>query len=44
MNREGDTCANYNAFGYDPDGRIAWLSAFLFGPDWVPPFTVHLAQ
>jgi hypothetical protein len=38
MDSGRDCCANYNAFGYDPDGRVAWLSALLFGPDWIPPF------
>jgi hypothetical protein len=31
-----DTCADYNVFGRDPDGRIAFLAALFFGPNWVP--------
>lgn len=34
-----DRCANYNAFGRDPHGRLAFLAAFFFGPDWVPEYT-----
>lgn len=30
-----DCGANYNAFGYDPDGFLAALVAFFYG-DWVP--------
>ena len=33
-----DSGANYNAFGCDPNGLIAYLAAFLFGPEWVPDF------
>jgi hypothetical protein len=36
-----DRCANYNAFGYDPDGSIAGISAMLFGPEWIPPFPLQ---
>jgi len=39
--RKHDSCADYNAFGYDPDGRIAWVSATLFGPDWIPPYPLQ---
>jgi hypothetical protein len=28
--------ADYNIFGYDPDGRIASLAAFFYGPAWKP--------
>jgi hypothetical protein len=31
-----DDGANYNAFGFDPDGRIAYLVALFYGPDWLP--------
>lgn len=31
-----DHCANYNAFGYDPNGRYAYLSSLFFGPHFVP--------
>lgn len=34
-----DRGANYNAFGRDPNGRLAFLSAFFFGPDYVPAYT-----
>jgi hypothetical protein len=30
-----DTGTNYNAFGHDPDGSIAYLAAWFFGPNWV---------
>lgn len=33
--RSGDRGANYNAFGYDPNGFIAWIAAFFYGK-WVP--------
>jgi hypothetical protein len=36
-----DTCANYNAFGRDPNGLIAYLAGICFGPRWVPPYTVQ---
>ena len=26
--------ADYNTFGYDPDGWLAHLAAHFFGPDW----------
>ena len=31
-----DNGSNYNAFGYDPDGRIAYLVALFYGPGWRP--------
>ena len=34
--------ADYNAFGYDPDGRLANLAAYFFGPAWVPTNNDHL--
>jgi hypothetical protein len=34
--------ANYNAFGRDPNRLIAYLAAFLFGPNWVPPFPAQV--
>jgi hypothetical protein len=37
-----DNGANYNAFGRDPNGLIAYLAAFLFGPDWVPSFPAQV--
>ncbi|KAF8056932.1 hypothetical protein FPV67DRAFT_1451746 [Lyophyllum atratum] len=36
-----DRGANYNAFGRDPDGRMAYLAACLWGSDYVPPHTVQ---
>jgi len=29
--------ADYNAFGYDPEGRLAAVAAYFFGPAWKPP-------
>jgi hypothetical protein len=34
-----DHGSNYNAFGRDPDGRVAYLAALFYGPDWVPRVT-----
>lgn len=34
--RPVDTSANYNAFGWDPYGCIAYLCAIFFGPKYVP--------
>lgn len=34
-----DTCADYNAFGRDPYGRIAYLCAMFFGPHYSPAVT-----
>lgn len=36
-----DTCADYNAFGCDLDGRLAFLAAFFWGPAYVPHYTVQ---
>jgi len=33
MNYNG---ADYNAFGYDPEGRIAAVAAYFYGPAWQP--------
>ena len=33
-----DRCANYNAFGHDPDGRLAYLANMFWGPQYVPSF------
>jgi hypothetical protein len=33
-----DTGANYNMFGHDPKGRLAYLAVLFWGPDYVPPF------
>lgn len=37
--RPKDHGSNYNTFGYDPDGRVAYLAALSYGPHWVPRFT-----
>jgi hypothetical protein len=29
-------CADYNAFGYDPEGRLAAVAAYFYGPAWKP--------
>lgn len=34
--RPTDTGADYNAFGRDPYGWIAYLCALFFGPDYIP--------
>jgi hypothetical protein len=34
------TCTDFNAFGYDPDGRLACQAAVFWGPDWTPNYTV----
>lgn len=34
--RPVDTGANYNTFGWDPYGCIAYLCTFFFGPKYVP--------
>ncbi|RDB23628.1 hypothetical protein Hypma_009521 [Hypsizygus marmoreus] len=36
-----DRCANYNAFGRDPNGRVAYLASFFYGPDYVPAITLQ---
>ncbi|KAG6810628.1 hypothetical protein H0H92_011062 [Tricholoma furcatifolium] len=33
--------ADYNAFGFDPYGRIAYIAAELYGSDYVPSNTVR---
>jgi hypothetical protein len=33
--------ADYNAFGYDPEGALAHLASHLYGPSWKPSYTVH---
>lgn len=30
--------ADYNIFGYDPEGFIVHLAALFYGPDWRPRF------
>lgn len=34
--------ADWNIFGYDPNGLLAHLVAFFFGPDWLPDTFDHL--
>jgi hypothetical protein len=34
-----DHGSNYNAFGYDANGRVVYLVALFYGPDWVPRIT-----
>ena len=34
--------ADYNAFGYDPQGHVASLAAYFYGPAWVPEDYSHL--
>jgi hypothetical protein len=34
-----DDGVNYNAFSFDPDGRITYLVALFYGPDWLPQAT-----
>lgn len=34
--RRPDSGADYNAFGRDPQGRIAYLCALFFGPNYIP--------
>jgi hypothetical protein len=34
-----DNGVNYNAFGFDPDGRFTYLVALFYGPDWLPQAT-----
>ncbi|KAF8059027.1 hypothetical protein FPV67DRAFT_1454678 [Lyophyllum atratum] len=36
-----DRGANYNAFGRDPYGRIAYLAAWMWGPEYVPGYDVQ---
>jgi hypothetical protein len=35
------TCADYNAFGFDPDGFVAHVSAIFYGPQWRPTHVVQ---
>src|ERR1700677_3158992 len=35
------TCANFNAFGYDSEGLLAHIAAWLYGPDWMPQHAVQ---
>lgn len=39
--RPRDRGADYNAFGRDPDGRLAFLAALFWGPAYVPEHTVQ---
>ena len=32
--------SNYNVCGFDSDGRVAYLVAILYGPDWVSQVTL----
>jgi hypothetical protein len=34
--------SSYNAFGYDPFGKIAHLCHYFFGPKWQPTTQIHL--
>lgn len=34
--------ADWNIFGYDPNGLLAHLAAHFFGPDWLPDTFDHL--
>lgn len=34
--------ADWNIFGYDPNGLLAYLVAYFFGPDWLPDTFDHL--
>ncbi|KAG6909310.1 hypothetical protein DXG01_001109 [Tephrocybe rancida] len=35
-----DHCQHYNAFGYDPNGRMASIAANLYGPDYAPDYDI----
>jgi hypothetical protein len=35
------TSADYNAFGYDPEGFLAHLAAHTYGPNWRPHYNVQ---
>lgn len=39
--RPRDRGADYNAFGRDPHGRLAFLAAFFWGPTYVPQYTIQ---
>jgi hypothetical protein len=34
--------ADWNIFGYDPNGLLAYLVAYFFGPQWIPNTFNHL--
>jgi hypothetical protein len=36
--------ADWNIFGYDPNGLLAYLVAYFFGPRWVPETFGHLPR
>lgn len=36
--------SDYNIFGYDPNGFLAYLCAYFFGPSWRPKTFEHLPQ
>lgn len=36
-----DRCSNYNAFGRDPEGLVAYAAALLWGRDYVPTYNVQ---
>lgn len=36
--------ADWNIFGYDPNGLLAYLVAYFFGPDWLPETFDHLPR
>lgn len=36
-----DRCSDYNAFGRDPEGLIAYIAALLWGRDYVPAYPVQ---
>ncbi|RDB27586.1 hypothetical protein Hypma_003885 [Hypsizygus marmoreus] len=39
--QQPDRGANYNAFGRDPNGRLAFLASFFYGPEYVPKITIQ---
>ena len=41
MRKQQSMCADYNAFGYDPNGLIAHLTAHFYGPRWKPHYNVQ---
>lgn len=36
--------ADFNIFGYDPDGRVAHLASHFYGPDWKPNTYGHILR
>lgn len=36
--------ADFNIFGYDPEGRIADLASHFYGPDWRPTTYEHILR